>query len=133
MIHQIRQDIGVKQLSSEIESTQEQSNLVQIKPELSAKTETHYVQNTVQNKNEYLLKQRDQVFLDFAHMLQEMSEGRKPSVLYIKNFLAQQQTLLQEGLISQEEANAHIEFLRKVLPEFNAELTRAHEKIKVYL
>lgn len=130
MIYQIRQEIDAKQLSIiDVPATQKQSSLVQTTQVLSEKNEMQEVQNKPQNQNEGLLKQRDQVFLDFAHMLQEMSEGRKPNFLYIKTFLAQQQTLLEKGLVSKEEANGHIEFLKKLLPEFDMELTQAHEKI----
>ena len=76
-------------------------------------------------KHNELLKQQEQLYLDFTQIINALSEGQRPDLQQVSLLITKQQKLVEAQLVSREEAKAQIEFLIKVLPEMDHELHRA--------
>lgn len=76
-------------------------------------------------KQNQLLKQQEQLYLDFTQIINALSAGQQPDFQQVGLLLRKQQKLVEAQLVTRDEAKAQIEFLIKVLPEMEHELHRA--------
>jgi Na+-transporting NADH:ubiquinone oxidoreductase subunit NqrC len=91
-----------------------------------ANTQTTKLEQTdAATKQNELLKQQEQLYLDFTQIINALSEGQQPDPQQVSLLITQQQKLVEAQLVSRDEAKAQIEFLIKVLPEMDHELHRA--------
>ena len=72
-----------------------------------------------------MLKQQQQLYLDFAQIISALGQGQQPDPRQVSLLVSLQQTLVEAKLVTRDEAKAQIEFLLKVLPEMDHELHRA--------
>ncbi|ANF81749.1 hypothetical protein A3K93_05820 [Acinetobacter sp. NCu2D-2] len=77
-----------------------------------------------------LIEQRDRLYASFAELTSGMSKGQKPKAEHVVHMLGQQQQLVSANLVTVEEANAQIVFLKKVLPELNTVLNQAQTQLE---
>lgn len=82
-------------------------------------------QNNASAKQSELLRQQQQLYLDFSTMINALSEGQRPDLQQVSLLITQQQKLVEAQQVSKAEAKAQIDFLIKVLPEMEHELHRA--------
>src|SRR5690606_39982947 len=72
--------------------------------------------NNVATKQSLLLKQQQQLYLDFAQIISALGQGQQPDPRQVSLLVSLQQTLVEAKLVNRDEAKAQIEFLLKVLP-----------------
>lgn len=82
-------------------------------------------QNNASAKQSELLRQQQQLYLDFSTMINALSEGQRPDLQQVSLLITQQHKLVEAQQVSKAEAKAQIEFMIKVLPEMEHELHRA--------
>lgn len=76
-------------------------------------------------KQNQLLRQQEQLYLDFMQIINALSAGQQPDFQQVGLLIRKQQKLVEAQLVTRDEAKAQIEFLIKVLPEMEHELHRA--------
>lgn len=69
-----------------------------------------------------LLRQRDQLYSEFAALSQSLSQGQKPDVQKVEMLLQKQIQLVSSGVLSAQDALNYCQFLRKIMPEMQGQL-----------
>lgn len=69
-----------------------------------------------------LLRQRDQLYSEFAALSQSLSQGQKPDVQKVEMLLQKQMQLVSSGVLSAQDALNYCQFLRKIMPEMQGQL-----------
>ena len=129
--YQIRQDIYRTDFSNQAQAHRDQVARLEKSSSymsLSFKSNSQNTQaepNNVATKQSLLLKQQQQLYLDFAQILSALGQGQQPDPRQVSLLVSLQQTLVEAKLVTRDEAKAQIEFLLKVLPEMDHELHRA--------
>lgn len=129
--YQIRQDIYRTDFANQVQAHRDQVARLEKSPSymsLSFKSNSQNTQaepNNVATKQSLLLKQQQQLYLDFAQILSALGQGQQPDPRQVSLLVSLQQTLVEAKLVTRDEAKAQIEFLLKVLPEMDHELHRA--------
>ncbi|NLZ86062.1 MAG: hypothetical protein GX912_03435 [Gammaproteobacteria bacterium] len=129
--YQIRQDIYRTDFSNQAQAHRDQVARLEKSPSymsLSFKSNSQNTQaepNNVATKQSLLLKQQQQLYLDFAQIISALGQGQQPDPRQVSLLVSLQQTLVEAKLVTRDEAKAQIEFLLKVLPEMDHELHRA--------
>ena len=129
--YQIRQDIYRTDFANQVQAHRDQVARLEKSPSymsLSFKSNSQNTQaepNNVATKQSLLLKQQQQLYLDFAQIISALGQGQQPDPRQVSLLVSLQQTLVEAKLVTRDEAKAQIEFLLKVLPEMDHELHRA--------
>ena len=129
--YQIRQDIYRTDFSNQAQAHRDQVARLEKSSSymsLSFKSNSQNTQaepNNVATKQSLLLKQQQQLYLDFAQIISALGQGQQPDPRQVSLLVSLQQTLVEAKLVTRDEAKAQIEFLLKVLPEMDHELHRA--------
>ncbi|MDM1343389.1 hypothetical protein HXZ95_03875 [Acinetobacter pseudolwoffii] len=129
--YQIRQDIYRTDFANQAQAHRDQVARLEKSPNyisLSFKSNSQNTQaepNNVATKQSLLLKQQQQLYLDFAQIISALGQGQQPDPRQVSLLVSLQQTLVEAKLVTRDEAKAQIEFLLKVLPEMDHELHRA--------
>ena len=129
--YQIRQDIYRTDFANQVQAHRDQVARLEKSSSymsLSFKSNSQNTQaepNNVATKQSLLLKQQQQLYLDFAQILSALGQGQQPDPRQVSLLVSLQQTLVEAKLVTRDEAKAQIEFLLKVLPEMDHELHRA--------
>lgn len=129
--YQIRQDIYRTDFANQVQAHRDQVARLEKSPSymsLSFKSNSQNTQaepNNVATKQSLLLKQQQQLYLDFAQIISALGQGQQPDPRQVSLLVSLQQTLVEAKLVNRDEAKAQIEFLLKVLPEMDHELHRA--------
>lgn len=129
--YQIRQDIYRTDFANQVQAHRDQVARLEKSPSymsLSFKSNSQNTQaepNNVATKQSLLLKQQQQLYLDFAQIISALGQGQQPDPRQVSLLVSLQQTLVEAKLVTRDEAKAQIEFLLKVLPETDHELHRA--------
>lgn len=129
--YQIRQDIYRTDFANQVQAHRDQVARLEKSPNyisLSFKSNSQNTQaepNNVATKQSLLLKQQQQLYLDFAQIISALGQGQQPDPRQVSLLVSLQQTLVEAKLVTRDEAKAQIEFLLKVLPEMDHELHRA--------
>ncbi len=129
--YQIRQDIYRTDFANQVQAHRDQVARLEKSSSymsLSFKSNSQNTQaepNNVATKQSLLLKQQQQLYLDFAQIISALGQGHQPAPRQVSLLVSLQQTLVEAKLVTRDEAKAQIEFLLKVLPEMDHELHRA--------
>lgn len=129
--YQIRQDIYRTDFANQVQAHRDQVARLEKSSSymsLSFKSNSQNTQaepNNVATKQSLLLKQQQQLYLDFAQIISALGQGQQPDPRQVSLLVSLQQTLVEVKLVTRDEAKAQIEFLLKVLPEMDHELHRA--------
>lgn len=129
--YQIRQDIYRTDFANQVQAHRDQVARLEKSSSymsLSFKSNSQNTQaepNNVATKQSLLLKQQQQLYLDFAQIISALGQGQQPDPRQVSLLVSLQQTLVEAKLVTRDEAKAQIEFLLKVLPEMDHELHRA--------
>lgn len=129
--YQIRQDIYRTDFANQVQAHRDQVARLEKSSSymsLSFKSNSQNTQaepNNVATKQSLLLKQQQQLYLDFAQIISALGQGQQPDPRQVSLLVSLQQTLVEAKLVTRGEAKAQIEFLLKVLPEMDHELHRA--------
>ncbi len=129
--YQIRQDIYRTDFANQAQAHRDQVARLEKSSSymsLSFKSNSQNTQaepNNVATKQSLLLKQQQQLYLDFAQIISALGQGQQPDPRQVSLLVSLQQTLVEAKLVTRDEAKAQIEFLLKVLPEMDHELHRA--------
>lgn len=129
--YQIRQDIYRTDFANQVQAHRDQVARLEKSSSymsLSFKSNSQNTQaepNNVATKQSLLLKQQQQLYLDFAQIISALGQGQQPDPRQVSLLVSLQQTLVEAKLVTRDEAKAQIEFLLKVLPEMDHELYRA--------
>ena len=129
--YQIRQDIYRTDFANQVQAHRDQVARLEKSPSymsLSFKSNSQNTQaepNNVATKQSLLLKQQQQLYLDFAQIISALGQGQQPDPRQVSLLVSLQQTLVEAKLVTRDEAKAQIAFLLKVLPEMDHELHRA--------
>lgn len=129
--YQIRQDIYRTDFANQVQAHRDQVARLGKSSSymsLSFKSNSQNTQaepNNVATKQSLLLKQQQQLYLDFAQIISALGQGQQPDPRQVSLLVSLQQTLVEAKLVTRDEAKAQIEFLLKVLPEMDHELHRA--------
>lgn len=129
--YQIRQDIYRTDFANQVQAHCDQVARLEKSSSymsLSFKSNSQNTQaepNNVATKQSLLLKQQQQLYLDFAQIISALGQGQQPDPRQVSLLVSLQQTLVEAKLVTRDEAKAQIEFLLKVLPEMDHELHRA--------
>ncbi|WP_159515791.1 hypothetical protein [Acinetobacter sp. 18QD2AZ41W] len=129
--YQIRQDIYRTDFANQVQAHRDQVARLEKSfsyMSLSFKSNSQNTQaepNNVATKQSLLLKQQQQLYLDFAQIISALGQGQQPDPRQVSLLVSLQQTLVEAKLVTRDEAKAQIEFLLKVLPEMDHELHRA--------
>lgn len=129
--YQIRQDIYRTDFANQVQAHRDQVARLEKSSSymsLSFKSNSQNTQaepNNVATKQSLLLKQQQQLYLDFAQIISALGQGQQPDPRQVSLLVNLQQTLVEAKLVTRDEAKAQIEFLLKVLPEMDHELHRA--------
>lgn len=70
-----------------------------------------------------LVQQRDSLYQDFQALNFALSHGQQPDTYQVKQMLNQQLRLVQAGVLPREDALTNSRFLKKIMPQMNAEIT----------
>lgn len=129
--YQIGQDIYRTDFANQVQAHRDQVARLEKSSSymsLSFKSNSQNTQaepNNVATKQSLLLKQQQQLYLDFAQIISALGQGQQPDPRQVSLLVSLQQTLVEAKLVTRDEAKAQIEFLLKVLPEMDHELHRA--------
>ncbi|WP_180096598.1 MULTISPECIES: hypothetical protein [unclassified Acinetobacter] len=129
--YQIRQDIYRTDFANQVQAHRDQVARLEKSSSymsLSFKSNSQNTQaepNNVATKQSLLLKQQQQLYLDFAQIISALGQGQQPDPRQVSLLVSLQQTLVEAKLVTRDEAKVQIEFLLKVLPEMDHELHRA--------
>ena len=77
-----------------------------------------------------LIAQRDRIYREFGDIAMAMMEGQKPDLNQLSEMLKQHQNLVEQGVISVEDAQNYLEYLSKVFPEMLPELNSYLQKLE---
>lgn len=76
----------------------------------------------VESNMPQLIEQRDELYHKFGQISFEMIEGQKPDLRNISVMLKEHHQLVESGVISVQDAENYLDFLKKVFPEMESEL-----------
>ncbi|OTG78487.1 hypothetical protein B9T33_14325 [Acinetobacter sp. ANC 5054] len=77
-----------------------------------------------------LLRQRDQLYTEFAAISQGLSHGQKPDIPKVEGLLQKQMQLVSTGILSAQDALNYCQFLRKIMPEMQSHLDGYIDQLK---
>lgn len=77
-----------------------------------------------------LLQQREALYMDFQALSFALSHGQQPDTFKVGQMLNQQLQLVNAGVVPSEDALTYSRFLKKIMPQMNAELTQHIEKLE---